>query len=85
MRSSEAGSLDPADLTIVPANEATWADLAAIFGASERAPVPELGGGRSGEEGGVDHGRGIGHVQDAFSGTASVCWDASVSWDASVC
>jgi hypothetical protein len=35
MRSSEAGSLDPADLTIVPANEATWADLAAIFGASD--------------------------------------------------
>jgi hypothetical protein len=30
VRSTEADSLDPADLTIVPASEATWADLAAI-------------------------------------------------------
>jgi hypothetical protein len=30
---STAGT-GPADLTIVPANEATWADLAAIFGPS---------------------------------------------------
>lgn len=35
MRSTEAGPIDPADLTIVPANEATWADLAVIFGASD--------------------------------------------------
>jgi GNAT superfamily N-acetyltransferase len=35
MRSTEAGPVDPADLTIVPANEATWADLTAIFGASD--------------------------------------------------
>lgn len=33
MTSTEAGPVDPADLTIVPANEATWADLAAVFGA----------------------------------------------------
>jgi len=33
MGSTEADPIDPADLTIVPANEATWADLAAIFGA----------------------------------------------------
>jgi len=35
VRSTEADPFDPADLTIVPANEATWADLAAIFGASD--------------------------------------------------
>jgi GNAT superfamily N-acetyltransferase len=33
--STEAGPIDPADLTIVPANEATWADLTAVFGASD--------------------------------------------------
>ena len=35
MRSTEARLIDPGDLTIVPANEATWADLTAIFGASD--------------------------------------------------
>jgi GNAT superfamily N-acetyltransferase len=35
MRSTEAGPVDPADVTVVPANQATWADLAAIFGASD--------------------------------------------------
>jgi GNAT superfamily N-acetyltransferase len=35
MRRTEAGSIDPEDLTIVPANEATWADLTAIFGAAD--------------------------------------------------
>jgi GNAT superfamily N-acetyltransferase len=35
MRSTEAGPLNPGDLTIVPANQATWADLAAIFGPTE--------------------------------------------------
>lgn len=34
MRSTEASPIDPRDLTIVPANEATWADLSAIFGTS---------------------------------------------------
>ena len=34
MSSTEPGPVNPADLTIVPANEATWADLAAIFGPS---------------------------------------------------
>jgi GNAT superfamily N-acetyltransferase len=32
---TEAGPIDPADLTIVPANEARWADLTAIFGGSD--------------------------------------------------
>jgi GNAT superfamily N-acetyltransferase len=32
MSSAEEGPVNPGDLTIVPANEATWADLAAIFG-----------------------------------------------------
>jgi GNAT superfamily N-acetyltransferase len=35
MRSTEAGPIDPGDLTIVPANEATWADLTAIFGTAD--------------------------------------------------
>jgi len=35
MTSVEAGPVDPADLTIVPANEATWADLAAVFSAAD--------------------------------------------------
>jgi GNAT superfamily N-acetyltransferase len=35
MRSAEDGPVDPADLTIVPANEATWADLTAVFGVSD--------------------------------------------------
>ena len=35
MRSTKAGPIDPGELTIVPANEATWADLTAIFGASD--------------------------------------------------
>src|SRR6202000_829316 len=35
MGSTEADPIDPADLTIVPASEATWADLTAIFGASD--------------------------------------------------
>ena len=35
MTGTEAGPIDPADLTIVPANEATWADLTAIFGVSD--------------------------------------------------
>jgi len=34
MSSTEPGPVDPGDLTIVPANEAAWADLAAIFGPS---------------------------------------------------
>ncbi len=34
MTSVEAGPADPADLTIVPANEATRADLAAVFSAA---------------------------------------------------
>jgi hypothetical protein len=29
------GPIDPADLAVVPANEATWADLTAIFGGSD--------------------------------------------------
>jgi GNAT superfamily N-acetyltransferase len=35
MASTGAGPIDPGDLTIVPANEAKWADLAAIFGPSD--------------------------------------------------
>ena len=35
MTSVEAGPVGPADLTIVPANEATWADLAAVFSAAD--------------------------------------------------
>jgi GNAT superfamily N-acetyltransferase len=35
MTSTGAGPIEPQDLTIVPANEATWADLTAIFGASD--------------------------------------------------
>jgi GNAT superfamily N-acetyltransferase len=35
MTSVEAGPVDPADLTIVPANEASWADLAAVFSAAD--------------------------------------------------
>jgi len=35
MRSTEASPIDPGDLTIVPANEATWADLTAIFGTTD--------------------------------------------------
>jgi GNAT superfamily N-acetyltransferase len=35
MRRTEAGPIDPGKLTIVPANEATWADLAAIFGTAD--------------------------------------------------
>ena len=34
MRGTEPGPVDPGDLTIVPANKAAWADLAAIFGPS---------------------------------------------------
>jgi GNAT superfamily N-acetyltransferase len=34
MRSTAAGPIHPEDLAIVPANQATWADLAAIFGPS---------------------------------------------------
>jgi GNAT superfamily N-acetyltransferase len=35
MRISEEGPIKPEDLTIVPANRATWADLAAIFGPAD--------------------------------------------------
>jgi GNAT superfamily N-acetyltransferase len=35
MKSTEASPIDPGDLTIVPANEATWADLTAIFGTAD--------------------------------------------------
>jgi GNAT superfamily N-acetyltransferase len=35
MGSTEAGPIKPEDLTIVPANHATWADLTAIFSASD--------------------------------------------------
>ena len=35
MRSTKAGPIDPGELTIVPANEATWADLTAIFGTAD--------------------------------------------------
>src|ERR1700748_1164712 len=37
MTSDEPGPVDPADLTIVPANAATWADLAAVFSAADSA------------------------------------------------
>jgi GNAT superfamily N-acetyltransferase len=35
MRRTEEGPIGPGDLTIVPANEATWADLSAIFGTAD--------------------------------------------------
>ena len=35
MRSSAASPVEPGDLKIVPANEATWADLSAIFGTTD--------------------------------------------------
>jgi GNAT superfamily N-acetyltransferase len=35
MRSTEAGPIGPGKLMIVPANEATWADLTAIFGTAD--------------------------------------------------
>ena len=35
MMRTEVGPMDPENLTIVPANEATWTDLAAIFGTAD--------------------------------------------------
>jgi GNAT superfamily N-acetyltransferase len=35
MSSTAAAPIDPGELTIVPANEATWADLSAIFGSAD--------------------------------------------------
>jgi GNAT superfamily N-acetyltransferase len=35
MGNTAAGPVEPGDLTIVPANQATWADLAAIFGSAD--------------------------------------------------
>jgi GNAT superfamily N-acetyltransferase len=35
MGNTAAGPVEHADLTIVPANQATWADLAAIFGSAD--------------------------------------------------
>src|SRR5512146_1193116 len=51
MRRTEASPIDPGDLTIAPANEATWADLTAIFVRPTAAGATASG---SGPEGGLN-------------------------------